>query len=562
MATPWAAISLASLGAALAFAVLVGRRRRYSPPAGPLLGFMVSFAVWSGGEAAARLLPEGTDPAAVLLWIRFEWVGLAFVSATLLHFILVYTGSGLSNRRWVLPAIYGPAALIAGEIALSNGIVYGWAATPFGPSAILQPPAAAYLPGAAWFAALLALGWALLAVAYVRGDREFRRRSLPLLATLTVTNTLGVLTETFWPLLTSSSTGLELDTVYALALTSVLVFAETRLHFLPIVAAREAPRAVAAGQGLESGLAHLFLARTRDPAFRAFRDLATRVPGLCISAVYPPRLQERYSLAATPIVWITNHPSRELSARPTTLEFEVLLSATRFMKDHAPTAILVDDLDYLCLTNGFESVARFLKRLANLAGTHQSTLIACADPDAFTAAQLALLRGVFDRAREFAPPAARTPRPVVDGPGALLLEGPANDALDVYQSLAKPEEGVIVSTKNPERLRRLHGASAPIVWLSEAPEDSKGVAVSVDLDAAKLAVARLGDRLHPVMFVPDLEQLTLVAPFPRALEFLKGLIDQMAARDGVLIASVEPQALAPTQLAALRRRFDRVRSLT
>lgn len=62
-------------------------------------------------------------------------------------------------------------------------------------------------------------------------------------------------------------------------------------------------------------------------------------------------------------------------------------------------------------------------------------------------------------------------------------------------------------------------------------------------------------------FVPDLEQLKLVCPFSKAIEFVKGLIDQMAVREGVLVASVEPQALSPTELAALRRRFDRIRSL-
>lgn len=557
--SPWALIPLASLVATLVFAALLVRRRRFSPPAGPLLGFMLAFAVWSFGEAVARLVPAAAGSPVVLLWIRVEWVGIAFVSASLLHFIVVYIRSPIAERPWFLPAVYGPAALVAGLIGFSDAIVAGWAATPLGPGATLGPW---YLPGATWFSTLLAIGWVLLVRAYLRGDSLFRRRSLPLLGTLTVTNTLGALTEVYWPFIAAVPTGLELDTVYVLALTIILVVAERTLHFLPIAAVMEASRVAEPTHRVEPGLSHLFLARHRDPGFEAFRELVGRTPGLCISAVWPPRLQERYGLEATPILWITNLPGRRLAARPRGLEFEVQLSATRFMRENPSTVVLVDDLDFLALTNGFEAVSRFLKRLANQAAARGSTLLACADPEAFTPGQLAMLRGLFDRVREFAPPPATGPRSSVEGAGALLLEGPSGEALEVYRSVAKGEEGVIVSTKNPKRLRRLHGVTAPIVWVSESPEEGLAEApVAVNLDAAKLAVARFGDRVHPVMFVPDLEQLVLVTSFPKALEFVKGLIDHMAVRDGVLVASVEPLALSPPELAAIRRRFDRVRSL-
>ena len=71
----------------------------------------------------------------------------------------------------------------------------------------------------------------------------------------------------------------------------------------------------------------------------------------------------------------------------------------------------------------------------------------------------------------------------------------------------------------------------------------------------------LRDRERPVVFVSDIEQLRLFAPFPRVLEFVKGLIDQVAMRDGVLLASVEPKGTEGSELACLRRRFDVVREL-
>lgn len=559
MAYPSFVISLASFCAALVFIVLLAGRRKFSRPAGALFGLAIALALWSFGETVTRLLPETADNDVVLAWIRVEWLGIAFVSATLLHFVVEYIRSPIADRKWFLPAIYAPAVLVAGLILLTDKIVTGWVASPLGPFATTGDW---YLPAAAWFASLLAVATVLLIVAYVRGDSVFRERSLPLLGVMTITNFVGPLTETFWPFLTGAPTGLGLGTVFALAFTITGVYSEWRLHFLPITAITEKSSVAQPIHRLEPGLSHLFLAPHRDPAFEAFRELVGRSPGLCITAVYPPRIQERYGLETTPILWITNLSPRGLVARPTGLEFEVQLSTVRFMRENPATVVIVDDLDFLSFTNGFEAVARFLRRLANQAVTHGSTLLACADPEAFTSGQLAMLRGMFDRVREFAPPAARGGRASVEGPGALLLEGPSTEALEVYRSLAKGDEGVIVSTKNPERIRRLYGVTSPIVWVSENPEEGLSEKpLSVNLDAAKLAVARLGNRLHPLMYVPDLEQLTVIAPFPKALEFIKGLIDNMAVRDGIVVASVEPQALAPNELATLRRRFDRVRAL-
>ena len=66
------------------------------------------------------------------------------------------------------------------------------------------------------------------------------------------------------------------------------------------------------------------------------------------------------------------------------------------------------------------------------------------------------------------------------------------------------------------------------------------------------------DRPHPVVYVADVEQLFLVASFPVVLDFVKALIDNVAIRNGLLLASIAPKAVRPQELASLRRRFDRV----
>ena len=146
--------------------------------------------------------------------------------------------------------------------------------------------------------------------------------------------------------------------------------------------------------------------------------------------------------------------------------------------------------------------------------------------------------------------------------GAVLLEGDPDAALSLYESQAGDGRGLLVTTKNPLRLRRIVDAEVPILWVGGPGEGSgEDGPVAIDLEAGKVAADLMRERTRPVLYLADLEQLRLHAPFPRVVEFVKGLIDNASLRDGVLLASVAPKAVAPTELASLRRRFDRVRAL-
>src|SRR2546428_12582395 len=123
------------------------------------------------------------------------------------------------------------------------------------------------------------------------------------------------------------------------------------------------------------------------------------------------------------------------------------------MKENPATVVLVDDVDLLVHTVGFDAVARFLHRLNNLASGRGSTTIAAADPEALTEVQITLLRGLFDEVREV-PPAVSFLQPVLPpGPGAVLLEGGPDAAFSLYESIAGGDRGVLVTTKKPVRPR-------------------------------------------------------------------------------------------------------------
>jgi len=555
--TAWGLVSIASLVAtgAVAAYVFLGRPRTVSTLPFGLL--MLSFAMWNLGDGLASL--AGAPDPGLMPLIRLEWVGISLTSGAFLHFVLNFSsGRPLRDRPWLVPLVYAVSAVIGALVVSTDLIVSGVELGPNGPSERLGP---GYPAGAVWYEAWFAFTLVALLRAYVgSGSKELRRRTRPVIVVLAVAVVVGSVTEVLWPVMTASPTGLEVGPLYTFAIAVVAAFSEARLHFLEVQAVTERTR-TASRFRLRPGLSYLFLSRERDPAYEAFRGFVDTVPGLCITAVHPPKVQERFRLERTPILWVTSVSGADFSLRPKALEFELYHSAARFVRGNPSVVVLVDDLDFLVLTNGFEAVARFLHRLNNLATGRGSTVIAATDPDALTEAQRTLLEGLFDEVQE-SPPAISLfePAPPRDA-GAVLFEGDPEAAFSLYESQAVDGRGLLVTTKNPLRLRRVVDPEVPILWIGGPREGSDNDGpFAIDLEAGKIAADLMRERTRPVVYLADLEQLRLHAPFPRVAEFVKGLIDNVSLRGGVFLASVEPKAVAPTELASLRRRFDRVRA--
>src|SRR3989442_6127855 len=458
---PWAFASAASLFATTLLAVFIIARVPRTPSRLPFMLLTAAFAMWDLGEAIVRFAPAASL-AALDPWIRLQWVGIALASGTFLHSALNFArGRALLGPWWRLPIVYAVSAVVAPLVAGTNVVVSGVAEGPLGPVARVgfAYPAAA-LMYEAWFTFTVVV----LLRAYLRSrSPEVRRRSRAVVFVLAAAAVSATATEVFWPLYTSAPGNLGLASIYMLAVAVAASVSEVRFKFLQIPAVTEPGSAH--GPSLSPGLAYLFLSRDRDAPFTAFRDLVSKVPGLCLSGVHPSKLQERYGLERTPILWFTSAREGERVVRPKALEFEVLHNVTRFMKENPATVVLVDDVDLLVHTVGFDPVARFLHRLNNLASGRGSTTIAAADPEALTEVQITLLRGLFDEVREVPPPVSFLEPVLPPGPGAVLLEGDPDAAFSLYESIAGGDRGVLVTTKNPVRLQRQGSEAKRVVWI-------------------------------------------------------------------------------------------------
>ena len=557
--TVWGFVSAASLVATGGLALYVAFRGPRTASSVPFVYLMAAFAVWDLSEAVLRLSPIA-DPGVLVAWARLEWVAIAFTSGTFLHFVLNFaTGRPLRSRPWQIPLVYAASFVVAPLAVLTDGVVTGLADTVFGTAARLGPW---YPPLAIWYEAWFAFTLAAMLWAYARSaSPDFRRRSRFVILVLAAATVLGSATEVFWPLYTRDPAPLGLGSIYTLGVAVVAAYSQVRLHFLEVQAVTERTP-LASRFALLSGPSYLIFSRDRDPAFQAFRELVAVTPGLCTTGVHPAKVQSRYGLERTPIVWVTNLSNEEFAVPPKSLEFELFQTIARFMKGNPATVVLIDDVDLFIRTNGFEAVARLLRRVTNLGTAQGSTVIATTDPDALSEGQRTLLSGLFDEVREVAPSVSFL-EPLVPDTGAVLLEGDPDAAFSIYESIAPKDRGVLVTTKNPVRVRPKLAVPTPIVWIGGSGEVVGGTErpAAIDLDAGKIATSLMKDRPHPVVYVADVEQLFLVASFPVVLDFVKALIDNVAVRNGLLLASIAPKAVRPQELASLRRRFDRVQSV-
>lgn len=513
---------------------------------------MLAFAWWDLCEGIVRAIPEGAPASAVYPWVQGVWVGISAVPAALMQLALTYPETRPWFRRRYIPLIYAPLAgwiyLIFGTTALISGVTTGF----FGPSA---ETGSAYL-----LLVLLYAAWFYVSVALfvgnwwrVRGSPLAKMQSVVVLGLLVGSIPAGV-TEMFWPLLDDFGTRVGLGTLYTLVWSIFLAFAIARYRYLSIEPVTEPRAAAHARHPLSRGLNYLVLEPGRAAGMGAFREIVSATPGLCVTGLAPSRIAEHFGLERTPVLWITRVSSEERTVRAEGLEFELLHTVLKFLRENPGTAVLLDDLDYLAAVDGFETVARFLKRVANQASASNGTLIVTAGRGTLTPEQVALLSGCVDQVLQVPEAVNGLPAPGRDN---LLLHRAPQDA-PLALAAAGVAGGLLVAAEHPLKAHRRFGDAFGVLWITEHPEAGLSCArpTALDTEARKAISAYLNSAPGGVVVLAALDQVVLVAGFLPALAFVKDVCDLAALHGGRVIATATPGALAPREMAMLARRLD------
>ena len=519
---------------------------------------MIAFAFWDLGEVVQRSLAVGVSQDAFFFWARVTWVAIAFVPATLFHLALTYpTKAAWIQRRWAFAAIYIPALAWAYLISMTGLIINGMSSNAFGPSARVAPTYVYFAP--------LFFVWMFTSVMlFVRSWWQVRKTPSRwmfgvVLFGLIAGTVPAAVTELLWPLISSSDTRMGLGSLYTLMWSIFIAYAVARYRYLVIEPVTEVQSARAPRHRLERGLNYLVLENGRSSAMGAFRDIVSATPGLCVTGLAPSRVAVRFGLERTPILWITTVSNEERTVRPNALDFELVHTVVKFLRENPGTAVLLDDLDYLATLAGFDAVGRFVKRVTNQASASKGTVIVAAGLGTFLPDQIALLRGSVDRVLEV----QETLAPSTPGAEHVLMTINAQDA-PVALPLVGARRGLLLTTEHPTKARLRYGDRFEIVWVTDQPEPGVPCVRPNALDTeGRRAIGNYAAN-HGGMDIVlvGLEQLALYVDLRSWLPFVKDSLDIASLHGCRLFLTVAPEAVSPQELAMLARRFDTGLSLS
>jgi hypothetical protein len=546
------ALSLVALGVSSCLGVYILRAHPRALANQAFFVLMVTFAWWDACEVGERVLPSGTPAASLYPWVQGVWMGISAVPAALMWLGLVYPEPRPWFRRAYIPLLYMP--------------LLGWAYLIFGTQHLIAAPGEGFLgPDAlvgdsyTLLATLYAV-WLYLAVAVfiedwwrVRGSSQGRVQRFVILGLLIGSIPAGI-TEILWPLINGFTTRLGLATVYTLLWSVFLAVAIARYRYLVIEPVTEPSAAEPTPHPLARGLNYLVLEPGRAAGMGAFREIVSTTPGLCVTGLSPSRVSERFGLERTPILWITNLAPGERTVRPQALDFELVHTLLKFLRENPGTVVLLDDLDYLASVNGFEAVARFLKRVANQASASTGTVIVTAGHGSFTPEQVAVLGGCVDHVLHVRELTDTVLSPFRDH--ALLFIPPQDVAS--LMPLVSAGRGLVVTTEHPAKARRKLREGFDILWITEHPEAGLPCArpTALDTEARRAVGAYLSEHPGDPVVLSGIEQMALFVDFPSLLSFIKDTVDAASIRGSRVIVTISPSGLPPQGAAMIARRLD------
>ncbi len=242
-------------------------------------------------------------------------------------------------------------------------------------------------------------------------------------------------------------------------------------------------------------------------AYRAFRILISKEPGLIVT-VHPPKiLKSRYVIERTPILWLTYYPdSYENAVIPDRLQFEVMYSIIHFI-DNGGRALLIDGAEYLIENFGRRAFIELLNdiRLVN----PNVTVVVATGTDK-------LLKGFADNV------AGKNCK--IENPKVIMVKGPTEINEEVI-AVFRGERGNAFENSNKN-------------WES--------IVIDSNYNADQFifnGIKKIENSKKKSVYVDCLDYLISIAGERRVMNFLKDLIDLTLQRGGMVYLRYTPQAI-------------------
>jgi hypothetical protein len=136
-----------------------------------------------------------------------------------------------------------------------------------------------------------------------------------------------------------------------------------------------------------------YLIKEKRPllGYKVFVDAVRRsqLYGLCITTRHPKEIRNRYGLRVTPVIWLSKQKV-EHSINPANMG-ELAYTMSEFVNKTEKSVVLLDGVEYLITTNGFEQTLNFLHDVRESVALSNSRLVVPINPKAVNEKELALI---------------------------------------------------------------------------------------------------------------------------------------------------------------------------
>jgi archaellum biogenesis ATPase FlaH len=559
---PWAIISLISLIVNAGLGAMVLRKN----PSGRLnrVYAIIAFSLssWGFGDMMLRMVPESAVDSANYMagvyYARLVWGFVMFAIFVIFHFILIIlrSKSKLLKSKGFIATLY-----IAG---IAYGLV-GWF-TPY----VIRGVRWTWFgytgdrAGTIGYTVFLVVYIILLLFLTVNGVKAFKasksiiersQLKLSLLGLVTVI-VVGGIGQVLLPVI-----GKDIPIANLTALIMGLCFAFNMLKYnlFDIEAHLEDTGPVMeARQRLDPGFNYLVKEKGSRNSYEIFRGMVNTTPGLCFTTFHPQKLRSEFKLMKTPILWLTETETEEKTLSPSRLEFEILYTIETFIKDNEQTTILIDDVKYLAMCNGFENAMDFIKTVCDIASTNNSSVIIPVDGLLFTEMELHQLESAFDETIDtgIVPEGDPSKAQNIEKAYAYLCKSEKTDSF--FSFIKNTDAPLLCLTSTfPGKVRTKHSLdSAEMLWLSTTQTEEKTLNPDrLDFEVAHTIGKFLREK-NGVVAIEGLDLLIHQNGFQKVTEFLKGIIDIASESRGSLVANIDPKSHKEVEVALLEKRFD------
>lgn len=143
---------------------------------------------------------------------------------------------------------------------------------------------------------------------------------------------------------------------------------------------------------LESGITYLIKEARPYLSTKLFQSLVrSGLPGLTVSRIYPPKLEENYEIEMKNLQYIWLSRSRGENNMDPVRVGPLAMRIEEFIKEHPSSVIFLEGIEYLMLVNGFDVVRSFVDYIDERVVSSGATLLISVSPNAFDKREMALM---------------------------------------------------------------------------------------------------------------------------------------------------------------------------